>query len=198
LKKLLPILIILVVAGAGWYFLKGGKAGESGGISIPGVTKTYNAKGIKAVIDLGIPMKCSYKVGDMEYEGYVKGKQWRGHMKLPSGRQGEIIFKDNCMWSWNADKQGSKMCFELTEEGEDMWSQPQQATTMDVDYKCRPAAITDAKFIAPSDVTFMDLDQVMPGNMDTYMDDIPDTPESFNMQGVPSTPEDFDMSRYKE
>ena len=198
MKKLLPILIILVVAGAGWYFLKGGKAGESGGISIPGVTKTYNAKGIKAVIDLGIPMKCSYKVGDMEYEGYVKGKQWRGHMKLPSGRQGEIIFKDNCMWSWNADKQGSKMCFELTEEGEDMWSQPQQGTSMDVDYKCRPAAITDAKFIAPSDVTFMDLDQVMPGNMDTYMDDIPDTPESFNMQGVPSTPEDFDMSRYKE
>ncbi len=192
MKKLLPILIILVVAGAGWYFLKGGKAGESGGISIPGVTKKYNAKGIQAVIDLGIPMKCSYKIGDMEYEGYVKGKQWRGHMQMPNGNQGEIIFKDNCMWSWTADKQGSKMCFEPT-EGEDIWSQPQQGTSMDVDYKCRPAAITDAKFIAPSDVIFMDLDQVMPGNMDTYMDDLPDTPA-----GVPSTPEDFDMSRYKE
>jgi len=193
LKKLLPVLIILVVAGAGWYFLKGNKAGENGAISLPGIAKTYNAKGIKAVIDLGIPMKCSYKVGDMEYEGYVKGKQWRGHMKLPNGNQGEIIFKDNCMWSWDVNKQGSKMCFQL-EEGEDLWDQPQQDTTMDLDYKCRPAAITDAKFTVPSDVTFMDLDQTMPSNMDTYMDDIPDSYK----QGVPSTPEDFDMSRYKE
>jgi len=97
LKKILPVLIILAVVGVGAYFFLGGK--EGGGISVPGVSKSYTAKGIKAVIDLGIPMKCSYKVGDMEYEGYVKGEQWRGHIQLPNGNQAEIIFKDNCMWS---------------------------------------------------------------------------------------------------
>jgi len=196
LKKLLPILGILVIAGVGLYFLKGSK----GGPGLPGVTKNYTAKGIKAVIDLGIPMKCSYKVGEMEYEGYVKGQQWRGHIQLPNGNQGEIIFKDNCMWSWDDKKQGTKMCFEPTEEGETLWDNPQQGTDMDLDYQCRPAAITDAKFTPPTDVNFMDLDDMMgPMGQDTYdMPDIPDMPDAPNTIGVPTTPEDFDMSRYKE
>ena len=190
LKKLLPILGILAIAGAGWYFLKGSK----GGVGLPGAAKSYTAKGLKAVIDLGVPMKCSYKVGDMEYEGYVKGQQWRGHMQFPDGRQGEIIFKDNCMWSWGDDKKGTKMCFEPTEEDETIWDEPQQGATMDLDYQCRPTAITDAKFTPPSDVQFMDLDQMM-GPEGFNMPDMPDAPD---MPGVPSTPEDFDMSRYKE
>ena len=194
LKKLLPILAIVAIIGVGW-FLSQNKKG--GGISIPGVSKTYTAKGIQAVIELGIPMKCTYKIGDMEYEGYVKGKQWRGKMQFGDGRQGEVIMKDNCMWSWgDKDVQGVKMCFEPTEDGQDMWNDPQQDTVIDFDYQCRPAAITDAQFNPPANINFMDMDQMM-------------SPEGYNTQdyntgnydipaGVPDSPEDFDMSRYKE
>jgi len=197
LKKILPVLVILAIA-AGAYFFLGSKGGA--GISVPGVSKSYTAKGLKAVIDLGIPMKCSYRVGDMEYEGYVKGQQWRGHIQLPNGNQAEIIFKDNCMWSWDAKKQGTKMCFEPTEEGETIWDEPQQGTTMDLDYQCRPAAITDAKFVPPTDVNFMDLDQMMgPTGPETYdIPDFPDMPDVPDTTGIPTTPEDFDMSRFQE
>jgi len=78
-----------------------------------------------------------------------------------------------------------------------MWDQSQEGTTMDLDYKCRPAAITDAKFVPPSDVQFMDLDDMMgPGTYD--MPDIPDIPDVPDTTGVPDLPEDFDMSRFQE
>jgi len=84
-----------------------------------------------------------------------------------------------------------------------MWDQSQEGTTMDLDYKCRPAAITDAKFVPPSDVQFMDLDDMMgPGTYDMPdipdIPDVPDMPDVPDTTGVPDLPEDFDMSRFQE
>jgi len=199
LKKLLPILAIVAVVGVGWFLFQNKKGG---GASIPGITKSYSAKGLKAVVDLGIPVKCSYQIGEMKYEGYVKGKQWRGRMEYPDGRKGEVIMKGNCMWSWtNEEAKGIKMCFEPTEDGEDMWSDPQYAGT-DIDYKCSPAAITDAQFNPPTNIQFMDMDdlnQMMmdPESFNTQDNNagIPDMPETI---GIPDSPEDFDMTRYQE
>ncbi|MFC1627331.1 hypothetical protein ACFL18_02095 [Patescibacteria group bacterium] len=195
LKKLLPILAIVAVVGVGAVLLK------NKGVAVPGISKTYTAKGIKAIVDLGVPVKCSYQVGEMEYEGYVKGKQYRGKMQYPDGKQGEVIMKDECMWSWSeTDGQGIKMCFPPTEDGEDIWDNPENAN-VDINYLCRPAAITDAQFVPPANINFMDMD-----DMDSMMD-----PQGYDYNtedydtgnydipaGVPDSPEDFDMSRYQE
>jgi len=130
---------------------------QKAGVSVPGTSKSYTVDSLKAVIDLGIPLKCSYEISGNEYEGYVKGKQWRGKMKTAQGQIAEIIFKDNCMWSWEEGKNmGAKMCFE-----EDFFEQPQptpgQATmTMDVEYRCSAAVVNDSFFTPPANVNFMD------------------------------------------
>jgi hypothetical protein len=194
LKKALPIIVAVVAVAAGWFFLKGNKTG-----GLPGVGKTYTMKSLKAIIDLGVPVKCSYKVGEIEYEGYVKGQQWRGKMQQADGRQGEVIIKDNCMWSWTDDKKGITMCFE-PEEGEDsVWDNPEYMTT-DIEYTCRPAAITDAQFNPPADVNFMNLDDLMnPEGFPMPETSTETAPETLpGGMDIPTTPEDFDMSRYQD
>ena len=107
-------------------------------------------------------MKCTYKVEGYEYEGYIKGEKWRGKVKTADGKTGEVIMKDNCMWSWEEGvDQGMKTCFEET-EGDDYWGGGDSTTeTPDIDYNCAPTAVTDSKFNPPSNVNFMDLDQLM-------------------------------------
>jgi len=152
---------------------------------------------LKAAVQLGVPMKCKYQVNGMEYEGHVKGKKWRGKMKYPDGRQGEVIMKDNCMWSWSDnDKQGITMCFEPTEDDQDMWDQPEGATAPDIDYNCSPTVITDAMFTPPSDINFSDLEGLMNPNMPQNIPEVEGMPSTIN--GVPTTPEDFDMFKYKD
>ena len=85
-------------------------------------------------------------------------------MKTAEGKVGEIIIRDNCMWTWTAEEaQGMKTCFEETgPETTDVWEQP-QGTTPDMAYTCLPTAVTDAKFTPPSNVNFMDLDAMKEG-----------------------------------
>ena len=151
IKKILPIIIIVAIA-AGAYFLFGKKGG--------GVGNARSFATLKAAVDLGIPMKCTYKVEGYEYEGYIKGEKWRGKVKSADGNIGEVIMKDNCMWSWTTEtEQGVKMCFEEAEGEEDVWSQ--QDTTPDIDYNCLPTAITDSRFDPPGNINFLDMDQMI-------------------------------------
>ena len=119
--------------------------------------QSYTFKALKAAIALGIPLKCGYQVGDVEYEGYVKGKQWRGKIQTSDGKTGEVIMKDNCMYSWTEEtKMGVKMCFE-----EDMWETDEyQEAAPGIEYHCLPAAVTDAQFNPPSGINFMDISQM--------------------------------------
>jgi hypothetical protein len=157
-KKLLPIIIVVVVVAAGAYFFLGkGKTG----MNIPGVSKQQKFATLKAAVELGVPMKCTYQVAGAEYEGYIKGEKWRGKVKSADGKVGEVIVKDNCMWTWSSDEdQGVKLCFEPAEGEESVWDQ-ESFETQDIEYNCLPAAITDAQFEPPSDIQFMDMDQMM-------------------------------------
>jgi len=171
LKKVIIPILILVAAGAGWYFLKGNGAGP---INLGGSVKNEAFKGgLAAAVKLGVPMKCSYSIdGEMESEGYIKGKNYRGKMTAEQGKIAEVIMKDNCMWNWDEDtKEGVKFCFE-NEEGNTMWGDfdeedfenvelPEGYEPPDMEYDCKPAIIADSKFIPPSDVEFVDMQEIM-------------------------------------
>lgn len=92
----------------------------------------------------------------MEYEGYIKGKNWRGNMSQ-QGKTTNIILKDNCMYAWsNEAPQGTKMCFE-----EDIWESEEGGFEQpDVDYICTPSVFGDDKFTPPNSVKFMDLNDI--------------------------------------
>lgn len=173
MKKFLGFFIVIVLAlTLGGCSLvakktqeKGGEPGpvtEESGETVPQGKgeESYTFKALKAAIELGIPLKCSYKVGDVEYSGYIKGRKWRGKMDSGDGRITEVIMKDNCMYSWSEGEQtGMKMCFE-----QDMWEneeyqQPDQV--QEIDYFCAPAVVSDAQFDPPANINFMDTFQQM-------------------------------------
>ena len=110
-------------------------------------------------------MKCTYTVEGNEYESYIKGENYRGKIKTAEGKTGEVIIKDNCMWTWSEEEvQGIKTCFEVSDpETPDVWEQPQGAVGTNMTYTCLPAAVTDAEFTPPSNIEFMDLDAMMEG-----------------------------------
>lgn len=121
---------------------------------------------LKAAIAMGVPMKCSYTVDGAEYEGYVKGEQYMGKVSA-NGKVGNVIIKDNCMWSWSDEEaQGIKTCFEPAEGEDSIWDSS-DTSDLSMNYTCRPAAIGDDKFSPPSNVNFMDLDAMMNGSMNT-------------------------------
>lgn len=122
---------------------------------------------LKLAIEKGVPMRCTYKVGENEFEGYIKGKMWRGKMTSANGDTAEVIIKDNCMWSWNSadkQKQGAKICFEeKDQEGKtkDVWKES-GIDNPDIKYTCLPTTVSDDKFEPPADINFIDLNQFNP------------------------------------
>ena len=173
-------------------YLKGGKVKMTDtGVSVDTGDKAYTFSALKAAVDLGVPLKCSYQVDGNSYEGYVKGKQWRGMMSMADGKVGEVIVKDNCSWSWQqGDSQGSKYCFEPTEpvEGEetpgDVWEQTEDEENP-VEYHCEPALVTDDKFTPPANIQFADMNQVMNQMQDQVNQQVKDA-----MKQLPQAPQE--------
>jgi len=125
---------------------------------------------IKDLISLGKSLKCTWKEDDFSSTGYIKGKKYYGEVsrKDEEGNQmtGNVIIKDECMWSWDKDKvEGIKLCFEPSEmeggddSGKSIWDMESSVTG--TEYKCVPAVIQDSKFEPPTDVNFMDMEEMM-------------------------------------
>ena len=156
MKKLLILIVAVFILTGCNPFAKKAETDNGGGIGKK--AKSYTYQSLKTAVKLGIPLKCSYKVGEFEYEGYIKGKQWRGKM-TQMDKTTNIIMKDNCMYAWADDTQeGTKMCFE-----EDIWeSEDNQFEQPAMEYICVPSLVGDDKFTPPSSVNFMDLDNINP------------------------------------
>jgi hypothetical protein len=171
MKKSLPVILVLVAVGVGAILFmnrgKGTTPSDSGTVPFDSSESDTFVGTLKEAVARGVGMKCTYEVGGNEYEGYIKGKNYRGKIKTAEGKEARIIIKDNCMWTWAEDEsQGVKTCFEVTEgeaEGSDIWEQPQGAVSPDITYRCVPFAVTDAQFTPPADVNFMDLESMMEG-----------------------------------
>lgn len=117
---------------------------------------------LKAAMELGMPFKCTNSVetgeGEAVSEGIIQGKQYRGKMTI-NGRSTNVIMKDNCMWSWqDNDSNGMKTCFEPTEEGEDTWDSNNEE--FDKNVKCVPTVVTGESFLPPTNVNFLNLDEL--------------------------------------
>ncbi|MFA6981557.1 MAG: hypothetical protein WC243_00845 [Patescibacteria group bacterium] len=167
-SKIIPIVVILAIAGIGIYLLKsGGKVETTGdGISITKTTtKTTTEESftgsLKAAVQKGVPMKCTMAknaaTGVEVLNGYFHGEKYYGEV-VTNGKAGYIIMRDNCMWSWEKEtKLGAKMCFE-----ENVWDQQGAETAGNTvgNYNCKVATFSDSIFTVPSDVQFMDIDNL--------------------------------------
>jgi hypothetical protein len=174
MKKSLPIVIgavVLVVGALAYTFLsksdqKGIQNGTNEATTMENTTSSDTFTGtLKEAISRGVAMKCTYQVEGSEYEGYVKGNNYRGKVQTAEGETGEVIVKDNCMWSWSENQaQGVKTCIQETDaedESEDIWDQPDSSVDTSVNYRCVPATVTDAMFTPPTNIEFMDVDAMM-------------------------------------
>jgi predicted house-cleaning noncanonical NTP pyrophosphatase (MazG superfamily) len=152
--------------------------------------------GFQAAAALGVPMKCTYKAGEMEYQGKIKGEKFRGEITMADGQTGHIIFKDNCMYSWSDDQKdmGFKMC-DMEEFAEDLtenmdeemvdYQQNKGQNNLPDNLKCYPAAVSDSDFETPSDVTFKDFG----GMMDEFSQGMEDyMPTAEQMEGMEEMP----------
>lgn len=170
----------IILIGAGMLMLAGctkkiadvggAVGGVAGGLS--GSSKDEAFRGtLMAAVKAGVPMKCTYRIGEMENEGWIQGKKYRGKMEQ-QGKVAEVIMVDNCMWSWSEEEgQGIKTCYESEEADETMWGDideadlPDSVEVPEVEYNCRPAVIGADKFTPPANIEFMDLDAMMQGAM---------------------------------
>lgn len=170
-KKSLPIIIVvaILVLAAGAYFLFGRNKSTLPTDSVTVSTESSVGESftgtLKDAIALGVGMRCTYMFEGIEYEGFVRGENYRGEMMSADGAMTSVIVKDNCMWTWEeGSAEGMTFCTEeaVLEEGEEVngeasiWDQPESATGSDVSYDCNPAAVSDSQFTPPSDVEFLD------------------------------------------
>ena len=170
MKKSLPIIIVLVVIVAalvGWKFWGKGKTALTPGGTEQTQQQTqgesFTGK-IKDAFMRNVPLKCTYKMDENNSGvGYLKNQKYYGEITA-DGKMGYIILVDNCMWNWaKGEAQGVKMCFE-PQESEDIWTDMEkEQQTVGNDYNCSPSVVNDAVFTPPSDVNFMDIDQMMQG-----------------------------------
>lgn len=173
LKKILPFLILGAVVLVGFFGYKSFSGKKGIEVSLPetsGTTEEEFSGSLKAVMALGAPMKCTWKKDDNYFgSSWVKGKSSYGEVST-EGRIAKVIYKDDCIWSWEeGNPQGMKMCFdpeemeEMLEGAETETETEAQAQGMpsDIDYQCRPDVFTDAKFNPPAGVNFMTLEEMM-------------------------------------
>jgi hypothetical protein len=165
MKKILPLIIILAIllVGAWWFFGRGKEVTLPGAIKKEVGQESGTLKGkLQDMLASGIPLKCEFKNESMSGTSYMKDKKFYAEI-TGGGRQGFIIMKDNCFWTWDKDSnQGVKMCSESSEEGivsEDFWKTQGQASSPEGEYTCNAAVFPESKFDPPTDVRFIDMNQ---------------------------------------
>lgn len=160
MKKTLPVILAvlfgLVVVG---FLVFKRQSTSPAQISPQGASLEETFVGrLKEAVMKGVPLKCTWQQGDYLSEGYIKGEQYYGKMQTPQG-ESYVIMKDNCMWAWaKGEAQGVKNCF-VPEEGEtDFWEMEEAPQNV---LNCVPATITDSQFEPPTEVNFVDMQQIM-------------------------------------
>ena len=164
--------VLLVLGGAGWYFLKGqNKSSQNVG--------TNAITSIKDALSKSVSLECDYK--DENGQGsksYIKNGAVRVDVISDDPEKAaSIIMKDKKMYSWTGKKEVCVM--ELPDEavekpvGSVNEGSTQQANLMaDLEkYKdaCKAAIVSDSLFTPPADVKFTDLSQMMKGSTEKYM-----------------------------
>lgn len=153
MKKILPVIVILLIVGVGAYVFL-----TRGGANISQISQEAFSGSLKLAVEKGIPMKCSYKTDENSFgTGYIKGKNYAADVTI-NGQKTKVLLIDNCMYTWNEsikEAQGAKICFEPTGD-KSIWDQQDTSGT---NYNCSPTVVSDSIFKVPTDIKFMDVGQ---------------------------------------
>jgi major membrane immunogen (membrane-anchored lipoprotein) len=142
-----------------------------------------NIKG--SILDLakmGKNVKCTYKFDNeeaaMEGTVYVSGSKTRSDIKIKisDGTENDstTITDGEWMYMWStAAEQGTKMNIKDMEQMAEKYKTEGDAEedsnnqyknqTQDVDYKCRPWVVDNSKFNIPTNIEFIDMNEMMKG-----------------------------------
>lgn len=186
MKKVLLILIPLIVLGGGgyWYFTKDTTTDKSLVQKMSGNEEQTYSGNLKDIVSLGKSLKCTWSNETAEGTSWIKGDKVYTQVSTSEGTS-NIIFKDNCTWSWtsgsSSEATGIKFCFEsgdtediesteadLEKYAESLENQDLDDSVADVNYNCRPAVISDSKFNPPSDINFSSWEELMQGNLEDF------------------------------
>ncbi|MDD5481326.1 MAG: hypothetical protein PHR64_00030 [Candidatus Shapirobacteria bacterium] len=116
---------------------------------------------LRDIIAKEVPMRCVYEVDGVEYEGLVKGKNYRGKVSQ-DGQVTEIIVTGGQVYLWQEGKvQGMKMAFDIESAEEEDNENVTAFAGLDIEYRCLPVVVTDDQFSPPEEVDFFDLDQTL-------------------------------------
>lgn len=156
MRKILIVIPVLILVSL---FLTGcvKKPGTtSDGQSTETKKESFTGK-IKDAIARDTPLKCEWTSGENSSVGYIKNKKFYGENTTKEGK-GYILISDNCMWSWQENKnEGIKICFEKSEDN-NLWDSDNAPKD---DYHCSLAVFSDSIFNPPANVNFLDVDEMM-------------------------------------
>lgn len=170
MKKIMPVLVILILLGVGGYFYMSSKGTVP---KTPFGTASNNAGGnvftsIKDALSKSLSLKCIYKdERGVQTTTYIKGGAVRVTMEgvKEKDQPNSIILKDKKMYMWDeVNKTG--FTFTMTEpvitpgqEVEAKKSQDAEVLSEIEKYKdsCKTEVISDSFFSVPTDVKFQDM-----------------------------------------
>ena len=186
MKKVLLILMPLVVlGGAGYWYFTNDSSTDQGPMQKvkDGKEQTYSGN-LKDIVGLGKSLKCTWSNETTEGTSWIKGNKVYTQVSTSEGTS-NVIFKDNCTWSWASDysseTMGIKFCFEsgdmediedtevdLEKYAESLENQDLDDSIAEVNYNCRPAVVNDSKYNPPSDINFSSWEELMQGNLEDF------------------------------
>lgn len=176
MKKILPVLAILLILGVGGYFYMSSK-GTLPKAPIGTETNSTNSNvftSVKDALSKSMSLKCTYKdEKGVETISYIKGGSVRVVVTETGEEEqyGNILMKDKKMYMWSdKTKQGFTLVIKEPENispvqktnNEDVQkNQDQESVLAQIEkYKdaCKVETISDSYFTVPTDVKFQDMD----------------------------------------
>lgn len=182
-KKLVPVVVILLLLAGGVYYLKT-KQSPSGVVDNQTAGQATNeAAEFARAMESGKPTVCTMAKGDDKMEYHIKDKKMLANItSTVNGKlnTSHMINDEKYLYVWDdTQKQGSKMAIPTEEETKKaneslkQFESEQAAPKFDSesDYAnfknegyvidCKAGNVTDATFLPPSDVKFIDPSEMM-------------------------------------
>ena len=198
MKKLLPVLLILIFFGGGYFYLSFRGITPKAPLGLSGNQTGGNVfTSIKDALSKSLSLKCVYKNEEgVETTTYIKGGAVR--VMMTSAAAGDeqpdnIIMKDKMMYMWNnTTKTGFSLKLEepkdltpfptVKQDGNAVKKEDQQESVLaEIEkYKdaCKAEVVSDSMFSVPTDVKFQDMSALQEQMMKT----IPQAPQVGNQE----------------
>lgn len=167
MKKILPVLVVLLLLGIGGYFFMNSKGTLPKTLVNTGTSNVFES--IQDALSKSLSLKCVYKDEQgIQTTTYIKGGAVRVDMEgiKDNEQPGSIILKDKKMYMWN---EASKTGFTYTITEPEVTPGTDQSPTVDnkdasvlagiEKYKdsCKTEVVADSFFVPPADVKFQDM-----------------------------------------